>query len=205
MKTFSVLIFSLSFLFISNAAFGFSIVGSPHDFSGTAWSGGEICRVCHIPHNANSGSVDVPLWNHSTTTQVFIPYTSPTMVAAVGQPDGSSKLCLGCHDGTVAIDSFGGKIGTSLVANKIGPDLLNGQGHWAHPISFVYDSNLAIADTRLNDPASTGSTLGGTVRKDLLFKDKVQCSSCHDVHNGKGISPLLRMDQTNLCLTCHNN
>ena len=63
----------------------------------------EICIFCHTPHNANPA---VPLWNHTMSTGVnYQPYTSTTLAAAVGVPTGSTKLCLSCHDGTVAIGS----------------------------------------------------------------------------------------------------
>ena len=63
----------------------------------------EICIFCHTPHNANPA---VPLWNHSMAAGVnYQTYTSSTMAAQVGLPTGSTKLCLSCHDGTVAIGS----------------------------------------------------------------------------------------------------
>jgi len=44
------------------------------------------------------------LWNHQMSSVTnYIVYTSPTLKAVVGQPDGSSRLCLSCHDGTVAL------------------------------------------------------------------------------------------------------
>ena len=60
----------------------------------------EICVFCHTPHNANPA---VPLWNQSVGGSNYQPYTSSTLQASVGQPTGASKLCLSCHDGTVAI------------------------------------------------------------------------------------------------------
>ena len=61
----------------------------------------EVCIFCHTPHNANPA---VPLWNQTLSTgATYQPYTSTTLTAVVGVPTGSSKLCLSCHDGTVAI------------------------------------------------------------------------------------------------------
>ena len=190
-------------LVMLNSAFGAGIRGSKHDFSNEKWSEGEYCKACHIPHGANVGSVYAPLWSHTITTQTFTPYTSNTMKATPGQPDGLSKLCLSCHDGTIAIDSFNGVVGTDYIKNAIGPDLKNGDGHWGHPISIVYDSNLAIANTRLHDPTVQTTALGSTIQRDLLYADKVQCTSCHDVHDKRGISSLLRISENTLCLTCH--
>jgi len=58
-------------------------------------------RLLPHPHNANPA---VPLWNQTLSTgATYQPYASTTMKATVGLPTGSSKLCLACHDGTVAI------------------------------------------------------------------------------------------------------
>jgi hypothetical protein len=164
------------------AANGFSqgtIVGSAHDFKAETWSGGQICIVCHTPHNASTTVTDAPLWNHAVTTTTFTLYSSPTLNATVGQPDGSSKLCLSCHDGTVAVNSFGGVTGTTMLTGGalIGTSLAND-----HPISFTYDAALVTADGGLQ-PITSDSGLGGTISAKMLFSGKVQCSSCHDVHN----------------------
>jgi predicted CXXCH cytochrome family protein len=178
-----------------------SIVGSFHDFSGASWSGGEICAPCHTPHNATAGAV--PLWNHQSTTALFTLYSSPTLNARdLGQPSPISKSCLSCHDGTVALDSFGRVAGGEFVnARKlIGTDLSND-----HPISFTYDGALARADGELYDPTATDSGLGGTIDKDLLSNHKIECTSCHDVHNTSGAPRLLVKSNagSQLCLTCH--
>lgn len=200
MKTLIFLIVILPMLL--NLSSGAGIRGSKHDFSQSTWTEGEICIACHTPHGSNQGIQDAPLWNRSLSTKVYTPYVSSTLKSAVGQPDGSSKLCLSCHDGTIAIDSFNGAMGTILIAN---PMDLNGQGHWYHPVSIIYDSNLVAVVPHLNEPSVTASGLGGTIQSDLLKNDKVQCSSCHDVHNAAGIDKLLKMTEVNLCASCHNN
>jgi predicted CXXCH cytochrome family protein len=176
--------------------------GSGHDFSGEGWSGGEPCAVCHLPHDEDTGLAGLPLWNHQVTTASFSVYASATLNASVRQPDGISKLCLSCHDGTVALDSFGGASGSHFLSGKarIGSDLDDD-----HPISFSYDAELAAADSELYDPAGRGSGLGGTVDADLLFGGKLECASCHDVHNQAGNRALLRVSNVGsaLCLTCH--
>ena len=206
----------LSQLFAVSGFCAAGIQGSAHDFSGKAWSRGEMCQACHTPHHSDNSQRDAPLWNHSSTQQVFIPYKSDTLKATVGQPDGLSKLCLSCHDGTVALDAFGGFGGAvdakGGIANKIGtqigPDLNSNVGHsLVHPFSFVYDSSLASADTGVNDPTQPQAILNGaTIRSALLFGDKLQCSSCHDVHNRQGNDKLLRLplDNNALCSACHS-
>ena len=118
MKKFVLLCSSIALVMFLQNATAQTIVGSSHDFSGqTAWNtSGEICKVCHTPHNAITTVTNAPLWNHQMTNATFQLYTSATMNATTGQPDGSSKLCLSCHDGTVALENFGGvKIGRAHV------------------------------------------------------------------------------------------
>ncbi len=201
-------------LAVSGTTFGGTIVGSPHDMSAQGWSGGEICKVCHTPHNAQDGVV--PLWNHTVTTAVHTMYTSPSfdgLATRADGPTGASKLCLSCHDGTVAPDSFGGAVGNAALQNSraiFGTDLTND-----HPISFTYDDALAIADGALAMPsAATMINVGegtdadsGTLAEMLVPTGELQCNSCHDVHNKKTITgtPLLRISNADsaLCLTCH--
>lgn len=177
------------------------ITGSSHDFSGDTWSGGQICVVCHTPHSGDT-SGNAPLWNHATTTATFTMYTSSTMDATSTSPGGRSKLCLSCHDGTVALDSFGGNTGTTSISGAalLGTDLGND-----HPISITYDSALATTDGELSDPTTALSDLGSTIEQDMLFSSMMECSSCHDVHNSAGVPDLLVKANTGsaLCLTCH--
>ena len=177
------------------------IKGSAHDFSSQSWSGGQTCVVCHTPHNGKTSVV--PLWNRATTTSAFTLYSSPTFKAAAGQPSGASKACLSCHDGTVALDSFGGNNGTTFLAGRtlLANDLSND-----HPISFPYDAALAASDGGLRNPATAPSGLGGTIRDDLLFNGSMECASCHDVHNSHNQPSLLVKSNAGsaLCLTCHN-
>lgn len=200
--------FKIIFTFILAALFsaiGFSqIAGSAHDFSTASWnSTGETCIVCHTPHNA-SAEPNAPLWDHQLTTSTFTLYTSPSLDAVIGQPSGSSKLCLSCHDGTIALDNFGGTTtGTEFITGAflIGTDLSND-----HPISFTYDASLATSDGGLFDPTTALSGLGSTINNDLLLAGQMQCSSCHDVHNAGGFDKLLVKSNAGsaLCLTCHN-
>lgn len=126
------------------------IAGTAHDLSGRGWGSTEICIFCHVPHNAGSTG---QLWNHALTTQTFQLYSntvSSTFNATTSQPGGASKLCLSCHDGTVALDSFGAQTGTHFISGtrNLGADLRND-----HPISFTYDGTLASADGGLVAPS----------------------------------------------------
>jgi len=184
-----------------------SIEGSAHDFSAID-SEQQICIFCHTAHNADTTVVDAPLWNHQVTNRTYQLYNSPTMDATPEQPSGESRLCLSCHDGTVAVDSYGGKTGVIFLGGDlaVGADQLTND----HPIAFDYDDQLAEDDGELHRPSSTPSGLGGMISEDLLFNDRLECSSCHDVHNGASAEAvddsLLVITQvgSQLCLTCHD-
>ena len=208
---------------IAQVSNGQGITGSKHDFSTASWNNslpistylqGQKCRPCHAPHNANNttAGANSPLWGHMMSTASYTPYSGYQMNATMGQPDGTSKMCLSCHDGTVAlanfrtyttgvtkIDSISGGV------SNMGTNLSND-----HPISFVYDALLASADGKLYDPTTTSSGIAGgsTIDADMLEKTthKVQCISCHDAHNGAGGNHLLIKANTAsaLCYTCHN-
>ena len=210
---------SMTCLFVALLFSGFAsagtINGTAHDFTAQSWSGGQICVACHTPHGGNTSISTAPLWNHAVTSATYTVYSTPTLTATVGQPDGVSKLCLSCHDGTVALDSFGGATGgTLMTGSKAVGAASTGSLANDHPISFTYDDTLSTADGALFPPSTTNVTIGatgkqktGTIANTILFAGKVQCASCHDVHNTfTDSSKLLRVSMTGskLCLTCHN-
>lgn len=172
-----------------------------------AFSESEICRVCHAPHNTNPAD---PLWNHTLSGQNYTPYSSGTIVAVPGQPTGTSKLCLSCHDGTVAVGSvqnlpspLGGRgIIPGLESSITGSANLETDLSDDHPISFVYDGVLHANNLELVNPAA----LTGAVKLDQT--EQLQCGSCHDPHTTN--YKFLRVAQTSggygspLCLTCHD-
>ena len=140
-----ILVAVVALVMVVSLSWAASIVTSKHDMStggGSSTYGGgtsQVCIFCHTPHNALS--TIVPLWNHTTTTQTFAMYTSSTLNAVMtGQPGNVSKACLSCHDGTVAVDSYGGATGSHLITGTalLGTDLTND-----HPIGFTYDAALA--------------------------------------------------------------
>jgi predicted CXXCH cytochrome family protein len=194
------------------AAIG-TVVGSKHDFSATGpnatykGTNTQVCIYCHAPHS-NPGTT--PLWNHATSAATYTLYASGTLNATMAQPGGVSKLCLSCHDGTVAVDSFGGATGTKMVTGSplLGTDLSND-----HPIGFTYDAALVGLDPGLK-AVSSAVTIGagntGTIDNRLLIGGKMECASCHDVHNstaGTAVeSKLVRITTAGsaLCIACHN-
>lgn len=184
-----------------------AISGTLHDFSGKGWGSTELCIFCHTPHFAQTSILSAPLWNHSNTVvAAYTLYSSSSLSATLGQPSGQSKICLSCHDGTVAVDSFavagvmrGGSV-TISSTNKIG-----GANSLAtdHPISFTYD--LGLTTNSLAGLATPSSTTwvdsGHTVP---LFAGKVECGSCHEPHSNT-YGKFLRISNANsaLCIKCH--
>lgn len=209
---------------------GAGLAGSPHDFTNdTSVFGGtpgdaELCYYCHAPHDGglDEGLIGL-LWNHQLSTATYTMYSSASLEGAQDtQPTGISKMCFGCHDGTVSLDAFDDNAaaagGTIFIQDEFGtrkriPGLTDNGNldlRATHPISIVYDE---AADSGLH-PTTNAMGSSGTI-DDVLEAGKVQCHSCHDVHDGVGESvagtALLREAQTTnqggvasgLCLTCH--
>lgn len=203
---------------------------SKHNFAanGGTWAKGEICKPCHTPHNAAPNEVSGRLWNHELTTASYTLNghdTEKGAGTAEEDMDRVSRLCLSCHDGTVALDSFGGANGTTVLSAdsrvNLGTDLSND-----HPVGkeAVYTDELAYykpadytknsvgtgtAALRLVDLGTSRTvSVGGvaTTKKNLV----VSCNTCHDAHgrgiDGAGSPMLLRASNagSSMCLTCHN-
>jgi len=181
----------------------------------------------------------LPLWNHLLP----IPPTysmyyngpgapDPTISAKGSQaillnsgrtaPGGASLLCLSCHDGITAINTYGNSdqpgsstnVGSTTMplGYKIGVDG-NLQNH--HPIAFAFTAAMGGLDPGITDPAQAlyngttdfvvnhlySYTVGGT-----SYTSQMECGTCHSVHNtaNSGERLLWRSDaNSNLCLTCH--
>jgi predicted CXXCH cytochrome family protein len=189
---------------IAFPAFG-QISGSAHDFSSMAWADGEICKPCHTPHH--SITEVGRLWNHELTTATY------EMHAGSGTAeldfDLASRLCLSCHDGTVALDSFGGQSGTSFIGGdqNLGTDLTND-----HPVGsdaeYPPEDKPSWWDGSMKDKATFPSSVRlkkWTSKHTGNSIDVVSCTTCHNVHNRYNHDYLLTLDNSAsaLCLTCH--
>jgi predicted CXXCH cytochrome family protein len=209
MKRFALLVAIIGGFFASQANAQISL--SRHNFSSYGWSRGEICLPCHTPHNANA-EVGF-LWNHALTTATYQMHEGEG--SAVEDIDSRSRMCMSCHDGTVALDSFGGTIGTNFVGPRgnIGTDLTND-----HPIGrdAIYPDAGRPGSLQPSSPSSTpgrGRTVGTSPNRVSLrlFDDNgtivnvVGCSTCHTVHNTGNYPHMLRFSNSSstLCLTCH--
>ena len=177
----------------------------------------EICKFCHTPHAAKPRQ---PLWNHElSAVRYYTPYQSATLDAAFGGQatgviDGDSRLCLSCHDGTVALGAtvrgrknikFAKGMDTLQPSARgyIGTDLSG-----SHPLSFVVNEELIARnnakDTILNNLASIKND--PDVRLDE--KNKIQCTTCHDAHSDKhfassGVHFWRKPTFYGVCVVCH--
>ncbi len=162
----------------------------------------ELCIFCHGVHGV---APETPLWNRNSAGAVYTPYSSTTLKANVGQPTGSSALCLSCHDGTVAMGRLRNR---KTEARMLSNSARTANGRWNlgtdlsddHPISFTYDSGLANrSNGELRDPV----TLRPEVKLDR--KLQLQCTSCHDPHdNTYGHFLVMDNHMSSLCVTCHS-
>ena len=192
---------------IANTKHNLSVTG-PGTIKATTET--QICIFCHTPHGANP--LNPPLWNREFSTANYVPYTSPSLQASVGQPTSYSKLCLSCHDGTIAIGSVRNMGGQPTVVSGLeyplppGKTLIGTVLTNDHPVSFVFDQALRSADQELADPSQLTQVIRLYPGANPGVRDSVQCTSCHDPHEGR-IGKFLRktpMGQSdNLCLTCH--
>jgi predicted CXXCH cytochrome family protein len=181
-----------------------TISGTPHDLSGKGWGTTELCKYCHTPHLAQNVS-GAPLWNHQSTVQSYTLYSSASFKGIAGQPGPQSKLCLSCHDGTVAIDSFAnGGIIQAGSHTMTSTNLVGAGGSLAsdHPIAFTYNGALATLDGHLTTPVSLNYV--DAANQIPLYAGKMECASCHAVHDNT-YGKFLRTANTGsaLCLTCH--
>lgn len=205
---------TLTFLISLKDVYAAGIISTKHNFSLTgpgpikSSTEEQVCVFCHTPHHAGTAA---PLWNRTMSSAVYQLYSSATLLSPTSpaiQPDKDSKLCLSCHDGTVAIGAVvnvGGAASTismqqsgapittlpSSSSAYLGTDL---SGH--HPVSIEINA-LLITDkqTQCNDgtvsfkicPPQTGqpvqlrptnNSYGGSSAP----RWGVQCTSCHDPH-----------------------
>ena len=144
----------------------------------------RVCIFCHSSHNA---SRDGPLWNHETTAPgKFKTYDRSTMASRPDQPNGATKLCLSCHDGTIAVGALKGlsqpipmqNVGGSgeipqVRKSNIGTDLSG-----THPVSIKFSQSVALSVGHLRWPPVDPENKVGVDANGF-----VQCTSCHDPHD----------------------
>ena len=199
--------------------------------SGVAFSDyGSPCVYCHLPpEKAGEDTAElggIPGWNRFTpaTDTAYDLYDSRTLDNKVRTPSPISLLCLSCHDGTMAVDMtvfkpdtwdssedaalhlrlnggndlmncgkcHNGVAAHSIEIKHIGTDLQND-----HPISMQY-AGLSASDPDYR-PLDNDYGFDNGVK---LYDSKVECATCHNVHN-PDVNLLLRVGAERLCETCH--
>lgn len=212
----------------------------------------EICIFCHTPHGSSkqATAIRAPIWNRNLSSAGYLLYDQVWSFSFegeqnIGAPTGYSRLCLSCHDGTIAIGSVvngpgtGGSsefmmeyptgqypagdpgsipTGAGITTGDtrvIGTDLRND-----HPISFIYDDQLAKLDTELVKPGPPPKKITDTTAISPMRRaegnlkgvfDSIQCTSCHNPH-GVEYPKFLRASLFQgdppgsqiICLSCHS-
>lgn len=198
--------------------------------SGMAFSDyGSPCVYCHLPPDRKvADSTDeggIPGWNRlAPAAGAYDLYDSRTLDNKVRAPSPISLLCLSCHDGTMGLDMtvfrpdgwesskdatlhlrlngandmmscgkcHNGRVAHSIAIKHLGTDLTND-----HPFSMTY-AGLTDKDQDFRTPDSPYGFDNGV----KIYEGKVECASCHNVHN-PDMKLLLRARADRLCETCH--
>jgi predicted CXXCH cytochrome family protein len=184
-----------------------AVIGSQHDLtaSGTGpvkSAEADACTFCHAPHNIVPNVT--PLWDQTLSSQTYITYTSTTYTSGAETPaSGSSKLCLSCHDGTVAVGLTVTK-GLITTSGKMTPaDNLGTNLSTSHPVSMTPVDDGSLVTSLFANPPSTRDPAVH------LVGGKIECTTCHDPHmpaNDPALPMFLVRSNASgtLCLACHD-
>jgi predicted CXXCH cytochrome family protein len=169
----------------------------------------ETCIYCHTPHQAAPVKGLKGLWNHQLSSAKYQFYSSSTYKEGtpVLSPSSPSRLCLSCHDGTVALGStYNQKTSQATArslssAGNMGTDLSK-----THPFSF----NTWVKDNTLLDmlfSTTPRATANASVK---LPNGILECTTCHEPHiqniDPKRPNMFLVVNNANgkLCQACHD-
>lgn len=189
----------------------------------------DPCIYCHVPDKAGQkvipGVQQIKDWNRFlAASSDYQLYDTDTLTSKIQELGPESLLCLSCHDGNTAVDmvvskpdgwtannesalhmrmdSGGGldrctQCHDGTTAHKMDSVVMTRNLMDDHPVGITYPSVYESHD--FVPPGGDGRFRNGI----RLFKGKVECATCHDVHN-PDIRPFLRVDPRELCTTCHN-
>lgn len=212
-------LFSMSYAAIAGSQHDFTFLGTSN-FSGSfGGDNDEPCVYCHTPHG--SYGLQTPLWNRTLSfPNGFTVYSSPTMDSVpTNPPSRITQLCLSCHDGVGAINAVINTPGPgstpltfSALQNQIG-DL----GSSAKFVNIGDGDPLVASSVNLSNDhpvsidwsAKGAGFLANPVAPAKLVSGKVECTSCHEPHNGTpytlgGVQFMIMSNSGSaLCLSCH--
>ena len=206
----------ITLLFSIASIINAQIIQSKHNFSvtgtGTIKSNmeQEVCKFCHLPHR----NLKVrQLWDHTLSSVSYNQYTSSTLTSTylAQYPNTSSKLCLSCHDGTIAIGSMStGQINVSGSSNLDADQSLSASAAsnlgGASGTTLSDDHPISIGLPHFN---SSQYNCSGCHYPRPSDKVPMECVRCHDPHNESkdGVTKkFLKKSNSSsaLCLDCHN-
>lgn len=186
----------------------------------------QICVFCHTPHSASS---EAPLWNRMAVTKTFKHFSSASLAidddalksaADYGQPTGSSRICLSCHDGVTALGAVfatpgiympGAIFFTNKRTGQTGANVAIGYETFSthHPVSFRY--NQAVIDLLKAAPYNKTDYWWSPSNAVKLDKQgRMQCMTCHDPHQDQSDVPSsmtpfwAARTYAEVCGSCHN-
>jgi predicted CXXCH cytochrome family protein len=194
------------------------VLGSAHDFSEQLGGPADVCRACHVPHinvlrpraaakpagvvpvvpSSDPSAVAPQEEAAATPTLTFEMFRMPGQRRVFREdrymPGPTSLMCLGCHDGTVATATIGSA--HAMLAGVRQGFAVTDDFVWRdHPIGIEYPS----------DPQEYRSRASVEAAGIPLPEGRIECISCHDPHNERGLDHLLVVSNkgSRLCLTCH--
>ena len=184
-----------------------SISGSGHDLSVKgpgpikATTQNDVCVFCHVSHGARPS---VPLWNHTLSTSDYPLYTSSTYVQTNPQTSQRSKLCLSCHDGTIAVGQTVAKGLITTTGSMNAADILGTSLTTNHPFGFTMPAR-DDGEIQLSLAAPSPSTKDSAVKP---YNNTVECVTCHEPHDPNRDSAVQFMVRSNtnsaICVACHD-
>lgn len=228
-KGIAMLTAAVTALVATTVANAVSVVGSPHDLNtltGVSIPGQQVCLPCHAPHNT---TMSEHLWNHSPSTNTYQLYYSKHSTryssTSAAELDQVSKMCLSCHDGAIAVDSYNGHTGSRQMGEISAGSVIGGGGDLTndHPVGVRYPgyktdgtwSGSGYNDPRLFSSDRKGpdgsSALGGAAVKLYKLESEgsgdastiVGCGTCHTPHSYDYRFLRIKNDYSTLCLKCH--
>lgn len=231
---------TLVFLPMAWAAPGDGLALTNHDFSGFSSPETGLCTFCHTPHNAQTQELlwnhkkttQNFTWSSPATTGAT-PY--PNFDGDTYK--GPSSKCLSCHDGSVAVGDIGwwdGAIPAAPIAGPVVAPLYQigtgGDMSLNHPVAMpfplggvasFYNGVTNGASSLISgwqaDPESLGIRLftddgsGNITAGSTSGQTGIECTSCHDVHNGPNTQgPYFLLGELGgnttdyICVKCHD-